>query len=140
MYSDDDGPNIFEIRITIFTVTNFNLFRQINSIISIGAPGALPSTAGTVAQSSPNSITSAILPSGDTYAVSAVTDAGVTPTATTAANGLAAFTAVVGTVSGQSTSSLSITSFNTFRKQVADSLNTLDAKIRQITNLVQATC
>ena len=140
MYSDYDGPKIFEIRITIFTVTNFNLFRQINSIISIGAPGALPSTAGTVAQSSPNSITSAILPSGDTYAVSAVTDAGVTPTATTAANGLAAFTAVKGTTSGQGTSALSITTFNTFRKQVADALNTLDAKVRQISSIVKATC
>ena len=122
------------------TATNFDLFPQVNSIIAIGAPGALPSTAGTVAQSTPNSITSAILPSGDTYSIKAVTDAGVTPTSTTAANGLAAYTAEKGTVNGQDTTALSITTFNTFRKQVADALNTLDAKIRQVTNLAQLTC
>ena len=93
-----------------------------------------------MAQSSPNSITSAILPTGDTYAITAVTDAGVTPVATTAANGLAAFTAVKGTTSGQGTSALSITTFNTFRKQVADALNVLDAKVRQITSIVKPTC
>ena len=119
---------------------HINIFRQINEIINIGAPGALPSTAGTVAQSSPNSITSAILPSGNTYSVSAVTDAGVTPADTAASDGLALFKAVKGTTSGHSTSALSITAFNTFRKQVADALNTLDAKVRQISNIVKATC
>ena len=85
-------------------------------------------------------MTSAILPSGNTYTVTAVTDAGVTPAATAAANGLAAFTASKLTTDGQGTSALSITSFNTFRKQVADALNTLDAKIRQISDLTQVTC
>jgi len=113
---------------------------KVNSIIAIGAPGALPSTAGTVPQSNPDSITSKILPAGNNYAVSAVTDAGVTPTETSEANGLAAYTAVKGEVNGQDTTALSVTSFNTFRKQVADALNTLDAKIRQVTSLAQVPC
>ena len=122
------------------TATNFNLFPQVNSIIAIGAPGAIPSTAGSVAQSTPNSVTQYILPSGDTYSIKAVTDAGVTPTSTAAANGLALYTAEKGTTHGQDTTALSVTTFNTFRKQVADALNTLDAKIRQVTNLAQLTC
>ena len=93
-----------------------------------------------MAQSTPNSITSAILPSGDTYSIKAVTDAGVTPTETSAANGLLKYTAEKGTTHGQDTTALSVTTFNTFRKQVADALNTLDAKIRQVTNLAQLTC
>ena len=119
-----------------------NIFRQINEIINIGAPGALPSTAGTVTQSSPNSITSAILPTGNTYDLTngAVTDAGVTPAQTDAADGLKAFTANKGTTKGHSTSALSITGFNIFRKQVADALNVLDAKVRQITSIVKPTC
>ena len=119
---------------------HINIFRQINEIINIGAPGALPSTAGTVTQSSPNSITSAILPAGNTYSVSAVTDHGVTPAETAAADGLAKFTAAKGATKGHSASALSITAFNTFRKQVADALNTLDAKVRQISSIVKATC
>ena len=93
-----------------------------------------------MAQSTPNSITQYILPTGDTYAITAITDAGVTPVATSAANGLAAFTAVKGTTSGQGTSALSITTFNTFRKQVADALNVLDAKVRVISSLTKLTC
>ena len=93
-----------------------------------------------MAQSTPNSVTAKILPSGNNYEVKAVTDAGVTPVDTDAANGLAKFKAVKGTTKGQDTSALSVTTFNTFRKQVADALNTLDAKIRQINALASLTC
>jgi len=113
---------------------------MVNSITSIGTPAAQPSTAGTVTAASTNSVTAKIQPSGDTYPINGVTDTSVTPADTAASSGLAKFKAVVATTSGHTTTALSVDTFNTFRKQVADALNTLDAKIRQINALASLTC
>ena len=118
----------------------FTFLVQVNSITSIGTPAAQPTTAGTVAQSSPNSVALKIQPSGDTYSINAVTDASATEADTAASKGLAKYKALKATATGHTKTALSVDTFNTFRKQVADALNTLDAKIRQINALSSLTC
>merc|ERR1712156_413761 len=68
--------------------------QMVNSIPSIGTPAAQPTTAGTVAQSSPNSVALKIQPSGDTYSVGGVTDASATEADTAASKGLAKYKAL----------------------------------------------
>ena len=78
----------------------------------------------------PTAVSAKIQPSGNTYSVASVGTA--SGSAIAAADGLAAHTATEMSNTMNTNTALSVSSFNTFRKQVADAINILDKKIREI--------
>ena len=103
---------------------------QLTQLLTVTDPATTSGDDGKEGAPTTSAVSAKIQPDGDTYEVKSVGTAGGSDI--DAADGLAKHQATEMGNDANTNTALSVDTFNTFRKQVADAINILDKKMREI--------